>query len=190
MLFQFNCKKMSDNYKKKKDPVENRRLILEAVIELASTLELSQISFDALAKKCGLSKGGIIHHFPTKEAIFDTLFNENFEEYCSLVQYELAAMETPNPSVALLRVVMRGRDDESHRKLMKVIFKCLVNNDGYCQRWNKWFSEHILAGLDGDSEIAALAGCLAAVGLWNLDALGLYRIETAKMDRILEILSK
>ncbi|QIH34792.1 helix-turn-helix transcriptional regulator [Sphingobacterium sp. DR205] len=29
--------------------------------------------FDALAKKCGLSKGGIIHHFPAKEAIFVTL---------------------------------------------------------------------------------------------------------------------
>lgn len=179
-----------NNYKKKKDPIENRKLILEAAIVLANTLELSQISFDALSKKCGLSKGGIIHHFPTKEAIFDTLFKENFEEYKNWVQEELKSEDLPNPAIALLRVTLRKCNDESYRKLMKVIYKCLVNNEHYCQLWTKWFSESIIKDLDEDSEIKTLLGSLVAIGIWNMNTLGLYKIETQKMNQILSVLPK
>lgn len=179
---------MNDNYKRKKDPVENRRLILEAAIELANSLELSQISFDSLAKKCGLSKGGIIHHFPTKEAIFHTLFTESFEEYRNLVQQEMKSANLSNPSIALLRVTIRCRKDENHRKLMKVIFKSLVNNEQYCKQWNKWFVDEITANLDDENEVATLMGSLIAVGLWNMDGLGLYSVEQKKMDIILKAL--
>ena len=179
-----------NNYKKKKDPIENRKLILEAAIELANKLELSQISFDALSKKSGLSKGGIIHHFPTKEAIFDTLFKENFKEYQNWVQEELKSEDMPNPSIALLRVTLRKCNEESYRKLMKVIYKCLVNNEQYCQLWNEWFSECIIKDLDEDSEIKTLLGSLVAIGIWNMNTLGLHKIETEKMDQILNILHK
>lgn len=181
---------MSDNYRRKKDPVENRRLILEAAIELANSLELSQISFDLLASKCGLSKGGIIHHFPTKEAIFHTLFSESFEEYQNLVQQEMKSANLSNRSIALLRVHMRGRDDEDHRKLMKVILKCLVNNEQYCHQWNKWFIDNITAELDEESEILTLIGSLVSIGLWNMDTLGLYRVEPEKVDQILKTLMR
>lgn len=179
-----------NNYKKKKDPIENRKLILEAAIELANTLELSQISFDALSKKCGLSKGGIIHHFPTKESIFDTLFKENFEEYQNWVQEELQSEKLANPAIALLRVTLRKCNDESYRKLMKVIYKCLVNNDQYCQLWNRWFSDFIIKDLDEDSEIKTLLGSLVAIGIWNMNTLGLYKIESQKMNQILNIVPK
>lgn len=179
-----------NNYKKKKDPIENRKLILEAAIELANTLELSQISFDALSKKCGLSKGGIIHHFPTKESIFDTLFKENFEEYQNWVLEELQSEVLPNPAVALLRVTLRKCNDESYRKLMKVIYKCLVNNEHYCLLWNEWFSEYIIKDLDEESEIKTLLGSLVAIGIWNMNTLGLYKIETQKMNQILNIIPK
>lgn len=179
-----------NNYKKKKDPIENRKLILEAASELANTLELSQISFDALSKKCGLSKGGIIHHFPTKESIFDTLFKENFEEYQNWVQEELQSEKLANPAIALLRVTLRKCNDESYRKLMKVIYKCLVNNDQYCQLWNKWFSDFIIKDLDEDSEIKTLLGSLVAIGIWNMNTLGLYKIESQKMNQILNIVPK
>lgn len=179
-----------NNYKKKKDPIENRKLILEAAIELANTLELSQISFDAISKKCGLSKGGIIHHFPTKESIFDTLFKENFNEYRNWVQEEIESENLTNPAIALLRVTLRKCDDENYRKLMKVIYKCLVNNDQYCKLWNEWFSEYIIKDLDQDSQTKTLLGSLVAIGIWNMNTLGLYKIEPQEMNQILNILPK
>ncbi|KOS05736.1 hypothetical protein AM493_06555 [Flavobacterium akiainvivens] len=181
---------MNNNYKRKKDPVENRRLILETVIELADNLELSQISFDALAKKCGLSKGGIIHHFHTKEAIFDTLFQETFDEYRGWVEKEMRSTNISNPSVAFLKVNMRCRDDQNYKKLMKVIFKCLANNDDYCQQWNKWFSHDIVGGLNEDDEVNVLLGSLIAVGFWTMDTLGLYALNQKKMEKILNTLHK
>ena len=177
-----------NNYKKKKEPIENRKLILETAVELANTQELSQISFDALSKKCGLSKGGIIHHFPTKESIFDTLFKENFEEYKNWVQEEIKSQDLPNPAMALLTITLRKCNDESYRKLMKVIYKCLVNNEQYCQLWNEWFSEYIIKDLDKDSEIKTLLGFLVTIGIWNMNTLGLYQIETQKMNQILNVL--
>ena len=179
-----------NNYKKKKEPIENRKLILEAAIELANTLELSQISFDALSKKSGLSKGGIIHHFPTKESIFDTLFKENFEEYQNWIQDEMKSENLANPAIALLRVNLRRCNDDNYRKLMKVIYKCLVNNEQYCKLWKEWFSEKIIKDLNEESEIKTLLGALAAIGLWNMNTLELYKIEPEKMNQILNILPK
>ena len=179
-----------NNYKKKKEPVENRKLNLDSAIELANTFELSQISFDALSKKCGLSKGGIIHHFPTKEAIFDTLFKENFEEYQNWVHEEMKSENLANPAVALLRVTLKKCNDDSYRKLMKVIYKCLVNNEQYCKLWNQWFSERIIKNLDENQETKTLLGTLVAIGIWNMNTLGLYKIESEKMNRILDVLPK
>lgn len=181
---------MNNNYKKKKEPIENRKLILEAVIDLANHLELSQISFDVLAKKCGLSKGGIIHHFPTKETIFDTLFKDSFEEYKHWIQEELASKKLKNPAIALISVAIKNSNDENYRKLTKVIFKCLVNNEQYSQLWNKWFTEYIINDLDEDTEIATLLGSLVAIGMWNVDALGLYKIEIDKKHKILNLLQE
>lgn len=181
---------MNNNYKKKKEPIENRKLILEAVIDLANHLELSQISFDVLAKKCGLSKGGIIHHFPTKETIFDTLFKDSFEEYKHWIQEELASKKLKNPAIALISVAIKNSNDDNYRKLTKVIFKCLVNNEQYSQLWNKWFTEYIINDLDEDTEIATLLGSLVAIGMWNVDALGLYKIEIDKRHKILNLLQE
>lgn len=181
---------MYNKYKKKKDPVENRKLILEAVVDLANNLELSQISFDALAKKCGLSKGGIIHHFPNKESVFDTLFKESFEEYKNWIGEELQSKNLKNPAIALISVAIRNSNEEGYRRLTKVIFKCLVNNEQYSQLWKEWFAEYIIKDLYGDTEIATLLGSLVAIGMWNLEALGLYTIEIDKKHKILSLLQE
>lgn len=59
---------------------ESRRVILEAAAEALKEKGIRAFTLDLVAKKCGISKAGIIHHFPTKEALTFALISEAFDE--------------------------------------------------------------------------------------------------------------
>lgn len=47
----------------------SRERILEAATTIAVEDGPKQLTLDNVAKKCGMSKGGLIHHFPNKDAL-------------------------------------------------------------------------------------------------------------------------
>lgn len=53
-----------------------RSAIIDAAAELFSTSGYRGVSVDAIAEAAGLSKAGILHHFPSKEAILFTVVRE------------------------------------------------------------------------------------------------------------------
>lgn len=176
---------MINNYKRKKEPVENRKLILEAAVDLAGHLELSQISFDALSKKCGLSKGGIIHHFPNRDTILHTLFKESMDEFTIRFHKELDISIHESPALTYLRLSVNDSKKPKNRKMMKLIFKCLVNNEAYCQIWNRWVTEHILKGLTEEEKSSALTILLIADGLWYGEVLGLHLLNSQQKEQLI-----
>jgi AcrR family transcriptional regulator len=47
----------------------SREKILDAAAELVSEIGAGRLTLDAVAEKAGLSKGGLLYNFPTKEAL-------------------------------------------------------------------------------------------------------------------------
>ena len=48
---------------------ETRRAVLVAAAEIVVHEGASKLTLDAVAERCGLSKGGILHHFSTKDSL-------------------------------------------------------------------------------------------------------------------------
>lgn len=46
-----------------------RTTILQVACRLVRKLGASHLTLDAVAKEAGVSKGGLLYHFPTKEAL-------------------------------------------------------------------------------------------------------------------------
>lgn len=63
-------------HKRKKQPELVRRTLLDQAAKLAIKEGLGSVTVQAVANAAGVTKGGFIHHFPSKQALIDTLFQE------------------------------------------------------------------------------------------------------------------
>jgi AcrR family transcriptional regulator len=60
-----------------------RQRILDAAVAVAHDVGPAHLSLDAVAERAGVSKGGLLYHFPTKQALLE-----------AIVESHLAAIET------------------------------------------------------------------------------------------------
>ncbi|MEH7321147.1 TetR/AcrR family transcriptional regulator [Priestia megaterium] len=61
-----------------------RDLILKAAIEFILEKDFNDLTLEAVAKQAGISKGGLLYHFPNKEALLAGLTQHIFEEFITL----------------------------------------------------------------------------------------------------------
>lgn len=67
----------------KRKAADTRELIFQAASKILIDEGLSSLTLDQVAKESGLSKGGLLYHFPNKVALIDAIFeyhNAIFEE--------------------------------------------------------------------------------------------------------------
>jgi len=60
-----------------RNPSATRQRLLDAAGELACDEGASSLSLDAVAARAGVSKGGLLYHFPTKNALLRALVAEH-----------------------------------------------------------------------------------------------------------------
>jgi len=54
--------------------------ILSAALNVAADQGAGKVTLDAVAKASGLSKGGLLYHFPTKEALISAMIQQLIDE--------------------------------------------------------------------------------------------------------------
>jgi AcrR family transcriptional regulator len=84
---------------------ETRAKIAQAAMRLASRDGLLTLTIDKVAEEAGLSKGGVMHHFATKEALLTGTISY-FTEHVEGVLTRLVA-EDPKPTFRWIRAMLR-----------------------------------------------------------------------------------
>jgi len=54
---------MSEAHRKKKQPEQVRRNLLDCTAKIAAEQGVAKVTIDAVAKAAGITKGGLLHHF-------------------------------------------------------------------------------------------------------------------------------
>ncbi|WP_025143013.1 TetR/AcrR family transcriptional regulator [Pedobacter jeongneungensis] len=180
---------MENPYKRKKEPEVSKQLILAAAAEIGAS-DWHRVTFQAIADKTGLSKGGIIHHFRNKEELLKELMNQSLAELTEWIVEEKKLSGKEVGSLAYLRFIIGKSNDLFYRRTMKIITQVILVNPEYRKGWDEWFSLHIGNGDDGEQGIKHLIVMLVADGLWYSDNLGVYDISDQKKQQILETLIK
>ncbi|MFD1330645.1 TetR/AcrR family transcriptional regulator [Methylopila musalis] len=162
---------MSDAHRRRKLPAEVRAQVLDVAAALCVERGLSAMTLEAVARRAGVSKGGLLHHFPSKQALLEGLSDELLADFDRRI--DAFAAEDPEP---------RGRFARAYL-LASVAFEgepcgwnglaALMMGDASLRvRWTDWM-EARLARPDAAEATAELAIVrFAADGLWLSDLMG------------------
>lgn len=135
---------MENPYKRKKEPEHNKQLILDAAVDICAAADWHQVTFQAIADKTGLSKGGIIHHFRSKEELLDELMENSLQQVMEGVSDYLQKTKTDNKAIAYLQFIINNSDNDRYRQTWRLILKVSMVNNHYREQWDTWFRENIL----------------------------------------------
>lgn len=178
---------MLNRYKRKKEPLENRQLILEAATDLINRQGIDSMSLDAVARMAKLSKGGLMHHFPRKEALVDQLFQDRLDQFTAAFKQQLAVNRSP--AIAFLKTVVEEHFDDQQKRALNVVAQACFNNDQYRQLFRQWYQEHVLPDADQTS-MASLTAILVADSLLLSNVFSFYPISNEQKQRLVSFLEQ
>lgn len=156
---------------RKNNPDAVRARLLECAARLIVDQGLPSLTLENVAREAGVSKGGLLHHYPGKTALIDGLFEEVVNWFDSLVEDALDPGEARAArfSKAYLRVIAAIDMSVPEERRLAVLMLMLSSDPHYCARWNQWVGARLQRHAETDLTPLARTLRLAADGLWLSD---------------------
>ena len=109
--------KTENAYKRKKQPEIVRRALLDQAARITLEQGLSKVTFQAVADAVGVTKGGVMHHFTTKNALILEVFHDAMKKFETEVDTAMAKDPVPYGSFtrAYINATCRLIDDHNRR---------------------------------------------------------------------------
>lgn len=174
-------------------PDQQRDLLLDAAEKVVRKQGLSCLTFDAVAKEAGLSKGGLLHHFPTKDALIEAMVNRVADGWrgCYTEGYEAAEPGPGRQARGLLNHCL----SDAHawkRELQSstaACFAALVQNPKLIEPMRAAYNE-LDERLVRDGLPPGIAETIAAAidGLWLYWVLGLADVDQSRVVQMRKVL--
>lgn len=164
---------MSKAHHRKKHPEAVRQQLLTVAARLSLEKGPASMTLDAVSQAAGVSKGGLLHHFPNKLSLLDGLFADLTEK----LDWALAAKmrDDPAPKGRFTRAYIsvfflpQGLEDGEQWKVLTV---ALISEPHLRERWREWTERHLAENIGTDSSPEAVLARYAVDGLWLADLLG------------------
>lgn len=103
-------------------PTSSRDAILDAAQSLAAARGAGHVTLDAVARACGLSKGGVLYHFPSKNHLIDGMLGRLIERNQTLMAtHTPAEVNGRSLTLAMLDTVRAFREELSSPVAMAVL---------------------------------------------------------------------
>ncbi|MFW5799573.1 MAG: TetR/AcrR family transcriptional regulator [Spirochaetota bacterium] len=132
--------------------MDTRDRILIALEEIITTTDPFHFSIEDVAKKAGVSKGGLLYHFPTKDELLKSLLDKVTDEQFEAIEKEAENFkDTPS---RLLKAQVRAWIHQLREKgkLFPAILSIINHNREFLEplkiRFNELRRHHIENGLD------------------------------------------
>ena len=109
--------KTENAYKRKKQPEIVRRALLDQAARITLEQGLSKVTFQAVADAVGVTKGGVMHHFTTKNALILEVFHDAMKKFETEVDTAMAKGEGlfwVQPVAKTVRQILRAVERRRH----------------------------------------------------------------------------
>jgi AcrR family transcriptional regulator len=160
----------------------------EAVVRKSGAVHLT---LDAVAEKAGLSKGGLLYNFPSKETLLEAMVGRQLERF----ENDRAAARKrlkDRPGADLEAHVRSGVDDaKKNQQLCSAMLAAVANNPVLLTPVRRFHRNNLKLLNDADIgfERAAILW-LATDGLWLLEMLQVSPLSIAQRKRITDTMLK
>lgn len=174
----------------RRDTVDKRERILWAAERLVVRSGVSRLTLEGVAAEAGISKGGLLYHFPSKDrlvsAMVEHLAIERFERE---MERRLAATDAEPGSWtrAYLAATFEPEDEQRNSAVSAGLLAAVAADPEQLAPLRKRYRElQEQAIRDGVDPASATAARLAADGLWFLEIFGLAPLEGELRQRVHE----
>lgn len=164
-----------------------RKLILDTTSKFITENGIHAVTLDAVAKKAGISKGGLLHHFPNKESLLKGIAEYICEEYELAIykQAESDPISLGKWSRALLSV---SKTDLEHNAQLNIgiLATSLLNPDMAKSITESYQSVLEKTEHDGLDPVTATIIRLAIDGLYYSQLLNVAPLDKKMQQKVIE----
>ncbi|WP_313617506.1 TetR/AcrR family transcriptional regulator [Rhizobium sp.] len=163
---------MTNAHERKKQPEVVRRNLLDCTAKLAADQGVAALSVQAVADAAGVTKGGLFHHFASKQALLEAVM----ADLLSALDMEIDALISQDCEAygsftrAYVNAVFVDRDRESGRQ-WAALSVSMVGEPSLRRMWTSWFEARLARHKETDDGVVLEFVRLAADGIWFADLL-------------------
>lgn len=164
---------MSEAHSRRKQPEVVRRALLDETAKLAALEGMAAVTVDAVARAAGVTKGGLFHHFPSKQALIAGVFADLLSDLDATLDERLA--KDPHGRGRFTRAYVEAlfADLELAASSPWAALAVSLLADAAVRRtWSDWFAERLRRHRDTDEGADLAIVRLAADGAWYAGVLG------------------
>ena len=156
---------MSSAHTRKKRPDIVRRDLLQNAITLAARQGLTALSLQQVAEAAGVTKGGLLHHFPNKQALIDAVFDVLVTQFNQGLQEAMAP--DPEPYGRFSRAYLDlCLVDVSDLDEWSALWRSVMMDPHLSIRWGAWLTDQLKRYGEEETGPTLEAVRFAADGIW------------------------
>lgn len=159
--------------------------ILKAASSIVQRNGVAQLTLEAVAKEAGISKGGLLYHFPSKEALIKGMVDKLNESYGAEIQLKAEVDQQSRGAWSRAYVEATFNELDCGVAMSSALFAAAFANpkllEGMQAQYKIW-QNHIEN--DGTDSVRATIARLAADGLWFAEMFGLAPLEQELRNKV------
>jgi AcrR family transcriptional regulator len=163
--------------RRKKQPELVKEQLLQSAAYIAVERGLGALTLDLVAQRAGVSKGGLIHHFPSKRALIEGLFHSLLATFENSVNDYIVNDSNPRGrfSRAYVKASALPQNEPSESKLLGAFALAMSNDENLSATWQKWLADQMEKHSEDTFSPVGRIVRYAADGIW---------LESCTQDRI------
>ena len=168
----------------------SRNAAIQAALTILSRDGPGELTFEALSRESGISKGGLLHQFGSKNGILKALLAHQVENFERFTQQYLAASDPATPELTLMSQIATAREAvNQHHSVALAVIAAMVEDPELLASTRKADSKNIEAieAEAADPDLALLRWA-ASRGLIFTELLGLSPLSKKDRDRLFDYL--
>lgn len=156
---------MTNITRPKKNPEVVRHRLLQSTASLMTAHGFAGVSLDEVAAEAGVTKGGLFHHFPNKQALIEAVFDHELAMLDQLLDGFLAKDTVSYGCFtrAYIRATFFACTDDSSSSALTF---SLCARPELVARWDAWMEARLAQHQDTDNNPPLKVARLAADGIW------------------------
>lgn len=176
---------MTNAHKREKQPEQVRHALVEQAARSATTQGLAGLTLQSVADAVGVTKGGLLHHFPSKQALIEAVFLDLLRKLDQEIDklMEQDAVKQGRFSRAYIDAFFQVARDGEDSPWAALSISCMT--DARLRAlWSEWMRERLErhAATDGASHLALAR--YAADGIWLANITEISGLPVGELDRL------
>lgn len=167
---------MKNAYKRKKQPEVIRRALIDQAAQLTLEQGLSKVTFQAVADAVGVTKGGVMHHFATKDALILAVFDDAMAKFAAEVDEAMAADPIAHGAFTrayITATISLGEQSQATFNHQATLYVLMLGDNHLRELWTAWFDQQLHKHQATDHGEVLCMARLAADGIWLADFSGI-----------------